>query len=87
MPPGVAALGQTGFTAGEDVSQCCRSLAKCARRIFTEPLVEVLGRGKNIIGGPDDEADLASFHFPKVPPCEPPMLQPLPIGPLTLFGL
>ena len=39
VPPGVAALRQTGFTASEDVSQCCRGLTECTGRIFSKPLV------------------------------------------------
>ena len=87
MSPGIAALGQAGFAASEDVPQCCRGLTKCTRGILSKPLVQVLGCGKNIIGGSDDEADLASFHFPKILPCELPMLHVFPVSPLALFGL
>lgn len=62
MSPGVAGLGHAGFAAGENVTQCCRGLTEGTGRIFSKPLV--------IVGGSDDEADLASSHLPEILPCQ-----------------
>lgn len=42
----------------------------------------VLGRGKNIVGGSDGEAEEASFHLPKILPCELTALQIFPASPV-----
>ncbi|KAL7393404.1 hypothetical protein ABVT39_010347 [Epinephelus coioides] len=49
VPPGVASLGQAGFTTSKDVPQRCRRLAERTCGIFSKPLVKVFGSRKNIV--------------------------------------
>ena len=48
----------------QPVSMCCRVAGVWQRgHDVPKPLVQVLGTGKSIIDGSDDEAKSASFHF------------------------
>ena len=70
MPPDVASLCEAGLTTSQDVFESRWSWTEGTGWILTIPLMEVFWRWEHIIGGSDDEADVACLHFPKRPPAE-----------------
>jgi len=86
VPSGVAALCEAGLTIGQDLFESHWSCAEGTGWILTIPLMEVFWRWKHIIGGSDDEADVACLHFSEHPPAKLSPLQVFPPHPLSLLG-
>lgn len=85
VPPGVVALCKAGLTTSQDMFESRWSWAEGTGWVLAIPLVEVFLRWEHIIGGSDDEADVACLHFPELPPTEPSPLQVFPPHPLSLL--
>ncbi len=85
VPSDVSALYEAGLTTGQDMFESRWSWAEGTDWVLAIPLVEVFWRWEHIIGGSDDEADVACLHFPKLPPAELSPLQAFPPHPLSLL--
>lgn len=70
MSPGITTLCEAGLATGQDVLKSRWSWAEGTGWVLAIPMVEVFWRWEHIIGGSDDEADVACLRFPEVPPAK-----------------
>lgn len=80
-------VSRDSFAASENMPQGCGGFDREHKKDLLHPTALGSWHGKNIVGGSVDEADLASFHSPKILLCEIVMRQVFPVSPQYLFGL